>query len=182
MLLKENGDTECLPLSLCVRFRDLIKVLKWYVDRIIDAEHQDHIQQVLKVRRLWSHFLFSSRVCAHTRLSLHTDTPSPPFTHINYYPIHAEIQTNSSLSPPPLLIHVPVCSRCIRPLFLLYSVCCAACKFNQQKHSVSGAGNPHLFIMLMHADAFCGRIQCTPVMQEYTPAAFAGFPYATVLK
>uniref|UniRef100_A0A8D3BDU7 Dedicator of cytokinesis protein 4 n=1 Tax=Scophthalmus maximus TaxID=52904 RepID=A0A8D3BDU7_SCOMX len=31
-------------------YRDLIKVLKWYVDRIVDAEHQDHIQQVLKVK------------------------------------------------------------------------------------------------------------------------------------
>lgn len=33
----------------CLIFRDLIKVLKWYVDRIIEAEHQDHIQRVLKV-------------------------------------------------------------------------------------------------------------------------------------
>jgi len=32
--------------------RDLIRVLKWYVDRIIDAEHQEQIQQVLKVRTL----------------------------------------------------------------------------------------------------------------------------------
>lgn len=27
-------------------------MLKWYVDRIIDAEHQEQIQQVLKVRTL----------------------------------------------------------------------------------------------------------------------------------
>jgi hypothetical protein len=30
-------------------FRDLIKVLKWYVDRITEAERQEHIQEVLKV-------------------------------------------------------------------------------------------------------------------------------------
>lgn len=36
--------------DLCVFSRDLIKVLKWYVDRIVEAEHQEHIQQVLKVR------------------------------------------------------------------------------------------------------------------------------------
>lgn len=34
----------------CVSSRDLIKVFKWYVDRVVDADHQDHIQQVLKVR------------------------------------------------------------------------------------------------------------------------------------
>lgn len=36
--------------ACCVFSRDLIKVFKWYVDRVVDAEHQDHIQQVLKVR------------------------------------------------------------------------------------------------------------------------------------
>lgn len=36
--------------ALCFFSRDLIKVFKWYVDRVIEAEHQDHIQQVLKVR------------------------------------------------------------------------------------------------------------------------------------
>lgn len=30
-------------------YRDLIKVLKWYVDRITEAERQEHIQEVLKV-------------------------------------------------------------------------------------------------------------------------------------
>ncbi|RXM97902.1 Dedicator of cytokinesis protein 4 [Acipenser ruthenus] len=42
-------------------YRDLIKVLKWYVDRIVEAEHQERIQQVLKAteyiiqsRRLFS--------------------------------------------------------------------------------------------------------------------------------
>lgn len=30
--------------------RDLIRVLKWHVDRIIDAEHHEQIQQVLKVK------------------------------------------------------------------------------------------------------------------------------------
>lgn len=30
-------------------FRDLIKVLKWYVDRITEVERQEHIQEVLKV-------------------------------------------------------------------------------------------------------------------------------------
>lgn len=34
----------CLP-----PFRDLIKVLKWYVDRITEVERQEHIQEVLKV-------------------------------------------------------------------------------------------------------------------------------------
>lgn len=42
-------------LQLCFFSRDLIKVFKWYVDRIVDAEHQDHIQQVLKVRPLAHH-------------------------------------------------------------------------------------------------------------------------------
>lgn len=41
----------CLIFTACV-CRDLIRVLKWYVDRIIDAEHQEQIQQVLKVRML----------------------------------------------------------------------------------------------------------------------------------
>ncbi|KAJ3611987.1 hypothetical protein NHX12_020266, partial [Muraenolepis orangiensis] len=43
-------------------YRDLIKVLKWYVDRIVEAEHQDHIQQaseyifkyIIQSRRLYS--------------------------------------------------------------------------------------------------------------------------------
>lgn len=39
-------------LCFCVSGRDLIKVLKWYVDRIIEADRQEHIQQVLKVRAL----------------------------------------------------------------------------------------------------------------------------------
>jgi len=38
--------------QFCVSARDLIKVLKWYVDRIIEADRQEHIQQVLKVRAL----------------------------------------------------------------------------------------------------------------------------------
>lgn len=43
---KETGPTSCTSL-LC--FRDLIKVLKWYVDRVMEAERQEHIQDVLKV-------------------------------------------------------------------------------------------------------------------------------------
>lgn len=48
MQLVVTSCTVCV--CVCVSSRDLIKVLKWYVDRIVDAEHQDHIQQVLKVR------------------------------------------------------------------------------------------------------------------------------------
>ncbi|KAM6986822.1 dedicator of cytokinesis protein 4b isoform 3-T3 [Aplochiton taeniatus] len=42
-------------------YRDLIKVLKWYVDRIIDAEHQDHIQQVLKASEYIFKYIIQSR-------------------------------------------------------------------------------------------------------------------------
>uniref|UniRef100_A0A673YRA2 Dedicator of cytokinesis 4b n=1 Tax=Salmo trutta TaxID=8032 RepID=A0A673YRA2_SALTR len=42
-------------------YRDLIKVLKWYVDRIIDAEHQDHIQQVLKATEYIFKYIIQSR-------------------------------------------------------------------------------------------------------------------------
>ncbi|XP_010894805.2 dedicator of cytokinesis protein 4b isoform X3 [Esox lucius] len=42
-------------------YRDLIKVLKWYVDRIIDAEHQDHIQQVLKASEYIFKYIVQSR-------------------------------------------------------------------------------------------------------------------------
>ncbi|MGH0122521.1 UNVERIFIED_CONTAM: hypothetical protein FKN15_049335 [Acipenser sinensis] len=44
-------------------YRDLIKVLKWYVDRIVEAEHQERIQQVLKSEeefRCCVHELFMS--------------------------------------------------------------------------------------------------------------------------
>ncbi|KAF7670188.1 hypothetical protein LDENG_00035470 [Lucifuga dentata] len=41
--------------------RDLIKVLKWYVDRIVDAEHQDHIQQVLKASEYIFKYIIQSR-------------------------------------------------------------------------------------------------------------------------
>lgn len=44
---------EMIADAVCLFSRDLIKVFKWYVDRIVDAEHQDHIQQVLKVRPLF---------------------------------------------------------------------------------------------------------------------------------
>uniref|UniRef100_A0A3B5M6F2 Dedicator of cytokinesis 4b n=1 Tax=Xiphophorus couchianus TaxID=32473 RepID=A0A3B5M6F2_9TELE len=50
---------------LCVCFsvfsRDLIKVLKWYVDRIVEAEHQDHIQQVLKASDYIFKYIIQSR-------------------------------------------------------------------------------------------------------------------------
>uniref|UniRef100_A0A665W9D1 Dedicator of cytokinesis 4b n=1 Tax=Echeneis naucrates TaxID=173247 RepID=A0A665W9D1_ECHNA len=42
-------------------YRDLIKVLKWYVDRIVDAEHQDHIQQVLKASEYIFKYIIQSR-------------------------------------------------------------------------------------------------------------------------
>uniref|UniRef100_A0A8C7JLB8 Dedicator of cytokinesis 4b n=1 Tax=Oncorhynchus kisutch TaxID=8019 RepID=A0A8C7JLB8_ONCKI len=42
-------------------YRDLIKVLKWYVDRIIDAEHQDHIQQVLNATEYIFKYIIQSR-------------------------------------------------------------------------------------------------------------------------
>ncbi|XP_036373486.1 dedicator of cytokinesis protein 4-like isoform X3 [Megalops cyprinoides] len=42
-------------------YRDLIKVLKWYVDRIVDAEHQEHIQQVLKATEYIFKYIIQSR-------------------------------------------------------------------------------------------------------------------------
>uniref|UniRef100_A0AAR2LB14 Dedicator of cytokinesis 4b n=1 Tax=Pygocentrus nattereri TaxID=42514 RepID=A0AAR2LB14_PYGNA len=42
-------------------YRDLIKVLKWYVDRIIEAEHQEHIQQVLKATEYVFKYIVQSR-------------------------------------------------------------------------------------------------------------------------
>ncbi|XP_006633511.2 dedicator of cytokinesis protein 4 isoform X1 [Lepisosteus oculatus] len=42
-------------------YRDLIKVLKWYVDRIIEAEHQEHIQQVLKATEYIFKYIIQSR-------------------------------------------------------------------------------------------------------------------------
>uniref|UniRef100_A0A8C7U1F1 Dedicator of cytokinesis 4b n=1 Tax=Oncorhynchus mykiss TaxID=8022 RepID=A0A8C7U1F1_ONCMY len=42
-------------------YRDLIKVLKWYVDRIVDAEHQDHIQQVLNATEYIFKYIIQSR-------------------------------------------------------------------------------------------------------------------------
>lgn len=47
-LLIEN-ETNCTFCTFPLYFRDLIKVLKWYVDRITEAERQEHIQEVLKV-------------------------------------------------------------------------------------------------------------------------------------
>lgn len=40
----------CFSLTCLYLCRDLIRVLKWHVDRIIDAEHHEQIQQVLKVK------------------------------------------------------------------------------------------------------------------------------------
>uniref|UniRef100_H3CJ97 Dedicator of cytokinesis 4b n=1 Tax=Tetraodon nigroviridis TaxID=99883 RepID=H3CJ97_TETNG len=42
-------------------YRDLIKVFKWYVDRVVDAEHQDHIQQVLKASEYIFKYIIQSR-------------------------------------------------------------------------------------------------------------------------
>ena len=64
-----------LCMCVCVCSRDLIKVLKWYVDRIVDAEHQDHIQQVLKVRP------------PHEDSRARPRTNSPAFTHIRRYTV-----------------------------------------------------------------------------------------------
>ncbi|KAI4880685.1 hypothetical protein NFI96_002959 [Prochilodus magdalenae] len=41
---------------------DLIRVLKWYVDRIIDAEHQEQIQQVLKAAEYLFKYIVQSRM------------------------------------------------------------------------------------------------------------------------
>uniref|UniRef100_A0AAR2KLZ4 Dedicator of cytokinesis 4b n=1 Tax=Pygocentrus nattereri TaxID=42514 RepID=A0AAR2KLZ4_PYGNA len=43
-------------------YRDLIRVLKWYVDRIIDAEHQEQIQQVLKAAEYLFKYIVQSRM------------------------------------------------------------------------------------------------------------------------
>uniref|UniRef100_A0A8C2B0S4 Dedicator of cytokinesis 4b n=1 Tax=Cyprinus carpio TaxID=7962 RepID=A0A8C2B0S4_CYPCA len=42
-------------------YRDLIKVLKWYVDRIIEADRQEHIQQVLKATEYIFKYIIQSR-------------------------------------------------------------------------------------------------------------------------
>ncbi|KAA0720700.1 Dedicator of cytokinesis protein 4 [Triplophysa tibetana] len=42
-------------------YRDLIKVLKWYVDRIIDADRQEHIRQVLKATEYIFKYIIQSR-------------------------------------------------------------------------------------------------------------------------
>uniref|UniRef100_A0A3B5A8L1 Dedicator of cytokinesis 4b n=1 Tax=Stegastes partitus TaxID=144197 RepID=A0A3B5A8L1_9TELE len=70
--LKEIDGSEIVKFSLRERqkktlksstlsYRDLIKVLKWYVDRIVDAEHQDHIQQVLKASEYIFKYIIQSR-------------------------------------------------------------------------------------------------------------------------
>ncbi|XP_036753245.2 dedicator of cytokinesis protein 4 [Manis pentadactyla] len=41
--------------------RDLIKVLKWYVDRITEAERQEHIQEVLKAQEYIFKYIVQSR-------------------------------------------------------------------------------------------------------------------------
>ncbi|KAK2096461.1 Dedicator of cytokinesis protein 4 [Saguinus oedipus] len=42
-------------------FTDLIKVLKWYVDRITEAERQEHIQEVLKAQEYIFKYIVQSR-------------------------------------------------------------------------------------------------------------------------
>ncbi|XP_053487199.1 dedicator of cytokinesis protein 4 [Ictalurus furcatus] len=42
-------------------YRDLIRVLKWHVDRIIDAEHHEQIQQVLKAAEYLFKYIVQSR-------------------------------------------------------------------------------------------------------------------------
>uniref|UniRef100_A0A3B5M8G9 Dedicator of cytokinesis 4b n=1 Tax=Xiphophorus couchianus TaxID=32473 RepID=A0A3B5M8G9_9TELE len=67
LLESSRGCLSFFPSSLllCVCFsvfsRDLIKVLKWYVDRIVEAEHQDHIQQVLKASDYIFKYIIQSR-------------------------------------------------------------------------------------------------------------------------
>ncbi|KAE8615848.1 hypothetical protein XENTR_v10008638 [Xenopus tropicalis] len=47
--------------SGALAYRDLIKVLKWYVDRIIEAERQEHIQDVLKAQEYIFKYIVQSR-------------------------------------------------------------------------------------------------------------------------
>ncbi|XP_064175400.1 dedicator of cytokinesis protein 4-like isoform X3 [Anguilla rostrata] len=47
--------------SGALSYRDLLKVLKWYMDRIVDAEHQGHIQQVLKASEYIFRYIVQSR-------------------------------------------------------------------------------------------------------------------------
>ncbi|KAJ8245663.1 hypothetical protein GJAV_G00273130 [Gymnothorax javanicus] len=42
-------------------YRDLLKVLKWYMDRVVDAEHQGHIQQILKATEYIFKYIIQSR-------------------------------------------------------------------------------------------------------------------------
>ncbi|ELK12672.1 Dedicator of cytokinesis protein 4 [Pteropus alecto] len=42
-------------------YRDLIKVLKWYVDRITEVERQEHIQEVLKAQEYIFKYIVQSR-------------------------------------------------------------------------------------------------------------------------
>ncbi|KAG5273390.1 hypothetical protein AALO_G00150830 [Alosa alosa] len=42
-------------------YRELIKLLKWYIDRIIDAEHHEQIQQVLKAAEYIFKYIVQSR-------------------------------------------------------------------------------------------------------------------------
>ena len=50
-------------------------MLKWYVDRIVEAEHQDHIQQVLKVRVTHTHRHTHANARTHTPAHTHAFTP-----------------------------------------------------------------------------------------------------------
>ncbi|OCT87399.1 hypothetical protein XELAEV_180210954mg, partial [Xenopus laevis] len=47
--------------SGALAYRDLIKVLKWYVDRIIEAERHEHIQDVLKAQEYIFKYIVQSR-------------------------------------------------------------------------------------------------------------------------
>src|SRR4029434_8086592 len=79
----------CLLCPSSPSFRDLIKVLKWYVDRIIDAEHQDHFQQVLKVCE------------THTQTHTHTHTNTPPQHPTHNHHTHAHTHTHTHTHPHP---------------------------------------------------------------------------------
>ena len=117
----------CVSVCVCVFPRDLIKVLKWYVDRIVDAEHQDHIQQVLKVRRLESlkqTEIFLSRTLLHAAVSADAESSGAHTLHSQHRCIQKHKQTNLTLlSAPPRLIYPHTSSECVTTPFIIPFLC-----------------------------------------------------------
>lgn len=121
-------------MCMCIFSRDLIKVLKWYVDRIVDAEHQDHIQQVLKVRHLVSGTHSTTKAdrvvlsnCTFLYAAVFLDTLSSN-THIHHYTINTDASSNTNkqacyLSQPSLLIYLPISSEYVAPPFIIPLLC-----------------------------------------------------------